>query len=142
MKKIFLDANIIIDYLNAEAEGHSTAKTCIQITRTYFGKPVVSLFTLLITNYLAGKFVKDKSWHRRQMQTLFSGFEITSFKPTSVASVFEGAFHDIEDGLQYECALSAKVAAIITKDVHDYFPSKIPSVHPQDFVNRYGNLLS
>lgn len=75
------------------------------------------------------------------MQTLFEAFEITSFQSSNVRLVFAGKFLDLEDGLQYECALSAKSAIIITKDVHDFCASVIPVIHPQDFVQRYDNLL-
>jgi predicted nucleic acid-binding protein len=142
MKKIFLDANVIIDYLNIDSKDHSVARLCLQIVRTYYAKPVVSPFTVLIANFLAGKFIKDKKGHRLQMQTVFSAFEITPVKSSAVLDVFESSFLDLEDGLQYQCALSAKANAIITKDVHDYFPSKILVVHPHDFVNRYKNLFS
>lgn len=141
MKKIFLDANVVIDYINQDSKDHLIAKACIKIVRDYYGKPVVSPFTFLITNHLAGKYAKDKRWHRLQMQTLFGGFEMTSFRSTDVRIVFDGEFLDLEDGLQHACAVLAKAALIVTKDVHDFYASEIPVVHPQDFVQRYHNLL-
>ena len=45
MKKIFLDANVVIDYLNVESKNHPAAKLCMQVVRAYFGKPVVLAFT-------------------------------------------------------------------------------------------------
>lgn len=142
MKKIFLDANVVIDYLNIESKDHPVAKLCLQVIRTYYGKPIVSPFTVLIANFLAGKFIKDKKQHRLQMQTVFSAFEITPVKLSAISDAFESSFLDLEDGLQYQCALSAKANVIVTKDVHDYVSSKIPVVHPHDFVNRYNNLFS
>lgn len=142
MKKVFLDANVVLDYLNIESKDHLVAKTCLQIVRTFFGKPVVSPFTFLITNYIAGKFIKDKKWHRRQMQILFSGFDVTSFNSTDLTAIFDSRFLDLEDAIQYQCALYEDARLIVTKDVHDYFPSEIPVIHPHDFVNRYNNLLT
>ncbi len=141
MRKIFLDANVVIDYLNVESKDHSAAKTCMKIIRDHYGKPVVSPFTFLITNHLAGKYAKDKKWHRLQMQTLFGGFEITSFRSADIQRIFEGKFVDLEDGLQHECAVSANTAVIVTKNVHDFFASTIPAVHPLDFIQRFDNLL-
>ncbi len=62
MKKIFLDANIIIDFLDASSKDHAIAVNCFRIIRKHFGKPLVSPVTFIITNFLLGKFIKNKQW--------------------------------------------------------------------------------
>lgn len=141
MNKIFLDANIVIDYLDKSSSDHDATVTCIRIIRRHFNKPVVSPVTFVITNFLLGKFVKNKDWHKKQMQLTFSEFEITPIEPSFITAIFKTHFTDLEDGLQYQCALNAKANIIITKDLSDFFDSKIPVVHPHDFVSRYNNLL-
>jgi predicted nucleic acid-binding protein len=141
MKKIFLDANIVIDFLDASSKDHAVAVNCFRIIRKHFGKPVVSPVTFVITNFLLGKFIRNKVWHKKQMQLVFSGMEITSLQSSFIAELFKTNFIDLEDGLQHQCALHAKASVIITKDLHDYFDSKIPVVHPHDFVLRYNNLF-
>lgn len=142
MKKIFLDANIVIDLLDASSKDHATAVECLHIIRQHFGKPVVSPVTFLIANYLLGKFVKNRQWHKKQMQLVFSAFEMTPVQPSFIDRAFQTHFTDLEDSIQHQCALHAKARAILTKDIKDYFDSKIPVVHPADFVNRYNNLLT
>jgi hypothetical protein len=51
-------------------------------------------------------------------------------------------FTDLEDAVQHECALMAKVYVILTGNTEDFFDSKISVVHPADFVRRYNHLLS
>ena len=140
MKKIFLDANIIVDYLDSSSKDHFVATDCMRIVRKHFGKPIVSPISFVIVNFLLGKFVKNKKWHRKQMQLTFSGFEITPIQPSFIENIFNSYFIDLEDGLQHECALHAKAAVVISKNIGDYFDSKIPAVHPADFVMRYNNL--
>lgn len=142
MKKIFLDANIVIDLLDATSKDHATAADCLYIIRQHFGKPVVSPVTFLIANYLLGKFAKNKLWHKKQMQLAFSAFEMTPVQPSFIDKAFKTFFTDLEDGIQYQCALYAKARVIITKDINDFFDSKIPVVHPSNFVSKYNNLLS
>ncbi len=141
MNRIFLDANIVIDYLDQSSHDHSLAVDCVQIIRAYFGKPIVSPFTFLITNFIFAKFIKDKAKHKSQMKAVFSGLEITTVKSTAVRSVLDSSFIDLEDGLQYESALAGEANAIITKNVHDYFPAKLPIIHPHDFVSRFKEFL-
>lgn len=137
MKKVFLDANIIIDFLDSSSGDHANAVQCIRIIRKHFGKPVVSPITFVIVNFVMGKLIKNKQWHKDHMKLIFSGFEMTSLHGSYIQSVFTTHFTDLEDGLQHQCALAAKAKIIITKDLSDFFDSKIPVVHPQDFVTRY-----
>ncbi len=142
MKKIFLDANVVIDLLDASSRDHSTAVASLRIIRQHFGKPAVSPITFIIVNFILGKFAKNKQWHKKQMQLTFLAFEITAIQPAFIPRIFETHFTDLEDGLQYQCALQAKARIILTKDIKDFFDSKIPVVHPNDFVNRYNNLFT
>ena len=76
------------------------------------------------------------------MKLTFSAFEITPIKASFIENIFGTNFTDLEDDLQYQCAANSKAKVIITKDIHDFFDSTIPVVHPNDFVLRYNNLLS
>ncbi len=137
MKRIFLDANIIIDYLDRNSRDHITAVNCIGIIRKHFGKPVISPITFVIVNFVMGKFAKNRQWHKKQMELIFSGFDMTPLQPIQIRNIFSSHFSDLEDVLQYQCAHVAKAKIIITKDLNDFFDSKIPVIHPQDFVERY-----
>ncbi|MBN9382379.1 MAG: hypothetical protein J0H74_16540 [Chitinophagaceae bacterium] len=141
MKKIFLDANVVIDLLDNSARDHAVAVDSLRIIRNHFGKPVVSPITFVITNFILGKFIKNKVWHKKQMQLVFDAFDMTPLQPSFITKVFSTHFTDLEDGLQYQCALHAKARIILTKDINDFFDSRIPAVHPQDFVSRYQQLL-
>lgn len=140
MKKIFLDANVVIAYLDKSSQDHKDAISCLKIIRRHFGKPVISPITFIIVNYILGKTIKNKEWHREQMEYVVSGFEITDLRQSFIKNLFTTFFTDLEDGLQYQCAASVKANLIITKDLDDYFDSKIPVAHPQDFVRRYNRV--
>lgn len=140
-KTIFIDANIVIDYMDASAKDHAASVQSIRIIRRHFGKPAVSPATFIIANFILSKFVKNKEWHKKQMQLTFSEFQITPIEPSFINALFKTHFIDLEDALQYQCALKAKADVILTKDLADYFDSKIPVVHPNDFVAHYHNLF-
>lgn len=142
MTAVFLDANVVIDFMDKSAKDHKTAYEVIHIIRLHLGKPVVSPFTFVIANYLFGKKLRDKIQHRERMQFVFSGFELAPIASSFAEAVFGSRFLDLEDAAQYQCALDARAELIVTKDVHDYFSSQIPVIHPLDFLNRYNSLLS
>ena len=140
MKKIFVDANILVDFLDKSARDHQTAVECLLIIRKHFGKPIVSPASFIIINYLLQKTVRNKQWHRKQMQLVVSQLEFTHDLSGYIEEALQSKFIDLEDGLQYQCALSVKASAILTKDLHDYHASNIAVIHPFDFVNRYKQL--
>ncbi|HXL55530.1 MAG TPA: hypothetical protein VN958_04685 [Chitinophagaceae bacterium] len=49
------------------------------------------------------------------MQLTFSGFEITRIESSFTDAVLKTHFTDLEDGLQYQCALNAKASVILQK---------------------------
>lgn len=142
MIAVFLDANVVIDFMDASAQDHKAAYEAIQIVRQHFSKPMVSPYTFIIANYLFSKHVKDKAQHREKMQFVFTGFVMTPVAASILDDIFSSRFLDLEDAAQYQCALQGKAELILTKNVHDFFPSRIPVIHPHDFVNRYKNLLT
>lgn len=142
MRRIFLDANVVVDFMDASATDHQPAYECVRIIRRYFGKPVVSPCTFIIANYLFGKISRNKEQHRNRMQFVFAEFLMASIEADFLANIFESPFRDLEDAAQYQSALQSAAELIITKDIHHYFPAQIPVVHPHDFVNRFLDLLS
>ena len=139
MKKVFLDANIVIDYMDADARDHAIAVECISIIRNVGIKPFISPITFIIANYIFGKITKNKTWLKKQLHLTFSEFEFTSIHADFLDTIMKTHFTDLEDALQNECAMQVNAHAIITKDLSDFFDSKIPVVHPMDFVSRYYN---
>lgn len=142
MKKIFCDANVLVDYLDASSADHRIAFETFKIIFHYFEKPVVSPISFIICNYLFSKKIKNKDWHRAKMKKFFSAFVISPVLPEMIDRIFQSHFSDLEDALQYECALSHKIDLIVTKNVSDFFASTIPVVHPQDFIKRYYKLFN
>jgi hypothetical protein len=126
--------------MDQSSRDHVASVACLKIIRKHFTKPFVSPVTFIIANFILGKFAKSKSWHKKQMQLTFSGFHITPIGSNFIDKIFTTHFVDLEDGLQYQCAANSKADLIITKDLSDYFDSKIPVAHPHDFVSRYHEL--
>ncbi len=142
MKRIFLDANIIIDYMDASSSSHQMAVDVMSIIRKSSLKPYVSPITFVIANHVLGKFIKNKSWFKNYLHLTFSAFEFTGIRSSFLDAIMKTHFTDLEDALQHECALMAGAHIILTKNTEDFFDSKIPVAHPADFVRRYNNLLS
>ncbi len=87
----FIDANVIIDYLDASSKDHSAAVDCMRIIRKHFGKPVVSPITFFIADFLLGKFARNRQWHKDKMKSTFSTFDIIPIYQSS-STMFSKVF--------------------------------------------------
>ena len=139
MKKIFLDANVIIDFLDKSSLYHEDAKTTITIIRKHYGKPFVSPTTFAIAYYMFAKFVSKKIVLNKIIKEVFSQFEFTNEDHKVMSQVLDSEFSDLEDALQYYSAASLSIGLIITRNVHDYYLSKIPALLPAEFIEFYYN---
>lgn len=137
MKKIFLDANVIIDFLDKSSLYHQDAKTTITIVRKHYRKPFISPTTFAISYYMFAKFISKKSSLNKIVREVFSEFEFTVEDHDIMTRVLGSEFPDFEDALQYYSADVFSVDLIITRNVHDYHLSKIPVLLPAEFIEFY-----
>ncbi len=139
MKKIFLDANVIIDFLNKSSLHHEEAKETITIIRNHYGKPFISTTTFAIAYYIFGKYISKKNVLNKIIKGIFSEFEFTTEDHKIIKEVLNSKFTDLEDALQYFSAASFSIDLIITRNAHDYHLSKIPVLLPPEFIEFYYN---
>lgn len=139
MKRIFLDANVIIDFLNKSSLHHQQAKQTVAIIRKHYGQPFISTTTFAIAYYMFGKYVSKKSVLNKIIKEVFSEFNFTTENHKTMNEVLDSKFPDLEDALQYFSAVALPADLIITRNVHDYYLSKIPVLLPVEFIEFYYN---
>ncbi len=137
MKKVFLDANIVIDFLNKSSLYHPEAKQTLTIVRKHYGKPFISATTFAIAYYMFGKYISKKERLNKIIKEVFYEFKFIAEDEKIMKQVLASDFPDLEDALQYFTAASLPVDLIITRNVHDYFLSKIPVLLPSEFIEFY-----
>ncbi|OYU95145.1 MAG: hypothetical protein CFE21_12625 [Bacteroidetes bacterium B1(2017)] len=138
MRSIFVDANVVIDWLNSDSVQNKTCTKCIELMYTLYEKPMVSPVSIAIVFYIVGKKVKNKKLLRSTLMDAFSNFRITGENAQTLRQVFASHYLDLEDGIQYFSALEAKADAIVTFNGFDYPHSQIPILHPEEFLQLHG----
>ena len=139
MKRIFLDSNIIIDFLNKSSSYHQQVKETITIIGKHYGKPFISATTFAIAYFMFGKFISKKPRLNKIIKAIFSEFEFTTEDRKIMKEVLGSKFPDLEDALQYFSAVSFPVDLIVTRNVHNYYLSQIPVLLPSEFIELYYN---
>ncbi len=84
-----------------------------------------------------GKYISKNERLNRIVKEVFSEFKFIKEDEKIMKQVLTSDFPDLEDALQYFTAASLPADLIITRNVHDYFPSKIPVLLPSEFIQFY-----
>jgi predicted nucleic acid-binding protein len=142
MKRIFVDANILVDFFDRNAEEHNISTLMMNILLNEY-KVLVTPTSFAITYYLASKNRIEKDKANYHIKAVFSVFNFIKEDQSIMNKVFKSKFNDLEDALQYFAAEEAGADCIVTKNVHDFYPARIPVMHPlvflEDHYLRKGN---
>ena len=137
MRKIFFDANILVDLINSGNRNHRTVLFLFDQLVKQRRKLFVSPTSFAITYYFLSKNYKDLEKLNRLVIDFFSNFVVTREDNLTMEKVFTSGFTDLEDALQYYSALDAGVDAIITYNKTDFVTSEIQVYHPIQFINEF-----
>ena len=136
-KKIFFDANVLIDLINGANDLNNIS--LILFTKIRLQKTLLyaSPTSFAITYYFISKNLANKKLINKIAVDLFSPFIFTKEDNGIMEKVKKSSFSDLEDGLQYFSALDSGVDAIITKNHFDFSRSTIPVYHPLQFISEF-----
>ena len=137
MKRIFLDANIVIDALIEREEWMNEALLILSLADRGDIEVYCSSLSLATASYF---MEKSKMPHEIMMDKLDVFCQICT--PTRVdVSVVKQAIHssftDFEDALQYFSALTVSADCIITRNGNDFGASHIPVMTAVEFLAPY-----
>ena len=138
MKRIFLDTNILIDYIDNRA-GADDAE---QIFACGFsGEVLLYASSLTFANMayiIKGKTLEEKYDALRLMAGIV---EILPLGKQEVVSAISQPVKDFEEMLQYQCAKAAGCNYIVTNDRRHYEFSDIPHFSSATFVEQLEELI-
>lgn len=136
--KVFLDANIIVDFLDKPSYDNKSASEVLRIVRL-IGRPVfISPTTFAIVYYIFTKRNKQVKNIKEILKDFFSEFEFTTENESVMEQVLSSDFDDLEDALQYYSAKFAGVELIITKNKKDFLNAKnLLVLHPLEFIEMH-----
>jgi predicted nucleic acid-binding protein len=134
MKQIFIDTNVIIDFL-ADREPYSDyAAILFQLAKDNKIKVHVSAITFNNTYYILRKVTTHK-----KALSLLSEIEgyigIQETNRTIIQKAIKSNFSDFEDAIQYFSAVEiGKIDIITTRDLKDFKKSELPVLSPDTTV--------
>ncbi|MBK7524374.1 MAG: PIN domain-containing protein [Saprospiraceae bacterium] len=139
MKKLFLDANVLVAVLNKEYPLFTHAARILSLA----GKPGIQLYTSPVCLSIAFYFAEKKSGNtkaREKIQLLSTYISVCAMNHEMVEKTLQNRrIHDFEDGLEYYAAVNAGCNYIITENMEDFYFSEIEVKDCSDFLSLYAH---
>ena len=134
MKIIFLDTNVIIDFL---ADRRPFSLTVAEIFNASLSGNVKIYISSVSYNNIYYILRQSLSHNEtlKLLEALSEMTEIVDVTKTVIKKSLKSEFKDFEDAIQYNCALTvSKLDFIVTRDSKDFKKSTLPVMNPQEAV--------
>ena len=112
--RVFLDANILIDYTN-QREFHISAKQILELVINQKAEAFITSSVLHIVSYWTSK-VWGNNVTKNILLTLLSDLTIIDIPHQVALTALHSKIDDIEDALQYYTAIHHKMDYFISRD--------------------------
>jgi len=134
MKYLFLDTNVIIDFL-ADRKPFSD-KAALIFDQALAGKLKIYISAVSYNNIY---YILRQSFSNNETIKLLNQLnemtEIADVTKAIIKQALRSDFKDFEDAIQYFCALSlSKLDLIVTRDTKDFKKAALPVMNPQEAV--------
>lgn len=135
MNRIFIDTNILIDFL--ARRGNFFYPACSVVSRATRGDIIlVSALSFATASYVLSVHHKISS---DSIANLFEKFvktcRVTIVDTQTIEESIASGFDDFDDAMQYYSALREQADVIITRNKDDYEAAQIPVYEPQEFLD-------
>ncbi|WP_299061020.1 PIN domain-containing protein [uncultured Polaribacter sp.] len=136
MKNIFIDTNVIIDFITQRKPFDIEANKIFSLADNKIIFLQTSSLSLANAYYI---FSKSKLKNDKELRKIFINLrtliDITPITSTIIdRSLIDELFSDFEDGLQYFAALKSNCDCIITRNLKHFKNSKISVFSPERFI--------
>ena len=132
MKHIFLDTNVLIDFL---ADRKPFSLEAAKLFNYSFKKKVIIYVAAVSYNNIY-YILRQSCTHSETIKILDELQEWTEAIDVSkdvIRKALKSEFKDFEDAIQYNCAKTlSKIDCIVTRDTKDFKASSIPTMTPKE----------
>jgi len=135
MKKIFVDSDVILDFLLNRQPFSDDIARVLENSLTDGTTICVSSVTITNLNYIIGR-IENKNSAARKTAKILEIVKVENVGESTVKKSITSKFIDFEDGVQNYCAQESKHTIIITRNTKDYKESKLAIMTPREYLIR------
>jgi predicted nucleic acid-binding protein len=137
VKRLFLDTNVIIDFL---ANREPFAEAAGQLFSRGLDKKAIIYSSAISFNniYYLLRQIKTHYFAIRLLDQLADMVEVVAADSEIIRRSIHAGFQDFEDAIQYFSALSIKgMDGIVTRNTRDFKKSELPVLSPLEALNLF-----
>jgi predicted nucleic acid-binding protein len=141
MKHIFMDTNVVIDFLANRQPFSLDAARLFDLAVD--GKIIIYISAVSYNNiyYILRQSLTNNA-AIKLLEELAEITEITDVTNAIIRQSLKTDFKDYEDAIQYYCALSIpKIDFIVTRNTKDFKKSTLPVLTPNEAISSLENVL-
>lgn len=135
MKKVFLDTNILLDFIT-EREGVEEASSILQLGEEGQVSLTTSFLTMTNVAYVARKG-RNQAELYELMRGLSEMVEVLRMDEKQFQEALSIISTDFEDVLQFVCAKTFECDVIVTRNKKDFKFSSITVLSPEEFLSSF-----
>lgn len=140
MKRVFLDTNVVIDFLAARPDFVEDAARIMTLAYKGLVKVFASALTFSTASYVMSRHHENSDEDiRLTIADYIKTCDITIVDGKSVEFATQGLFDDFEDAMQYESAVRSGCELIITRNIDDFSNSELPVMAPKEFLASFAS---
>lgn len=133
---VFIDTNVLIDFLAKREPCYETAETILSMCAEKKIEGYISTHSILDTLYILRKLPLE--YRRKKILSLCKIVGVVGDDSRKIINALNNFdFSDIEDCVQFECALSVKADYIITRNIKDFVNSAVKPILSEDFLDLF-----
>ena len=133
MKKVFVDTNVILDFLMKRPDFFEEARMIMAMGYHHCCELYMSSLSFSNIAYIAKTKLKGEALYKC-FSSLRELISVSSVTQADVDLAIKLQAKDFEDALQYYSAKSVDVDCIVTRNVKDFSFSEIEILTPDEFV--------
>ena len=134
--KVFLDANVILDYLTDRQPFADDAEAVVDFCASENNVGKITTLTACNAVYILAKII-GKRLAEEKIRELIDIIGLVGVAPESVSENLAVGHVDFEDSVQLAEAVKWGADVIVTRDKTGFGKSPIPVCSPADFVGKY-----
>jgi predicted nucleic acid-binding protein len=135
MRRVFLDANVVIDALLEEDENMEAALRILGLAEQGVIETYCSSLSLATASYFMEKAKIDHKQQVERINIYCQICNVTTVDAAVVRQALDSSFTDFEDALQYFSAMTEDADIIVTRNGSDFTHAEIPVQTPAQFLD-------
>jgi predicted nucleic acid-binding protein len=131
--KAFIGTNVLLDVLLKREEFHDDSAAVWTLAESGKIRGMISPVSVTNVYYIVRRLCD----HRTAMEgarLLRDAFVLVKCDERAITQAIDAGFKDLEDGVQYFCAVQAGAQCIISRDPGDFGRSDLPVLSPAEFL--------